>query len=816
MIVAWLVFPLLLAALSLGVGLLAEALAGRRLPGALLLPAGLAGLIVAGHATASFDPTAELTVPLVIALALAGFAAAAVRRPLRPDPALLICAVVVGAVYAAPVLASGDPTFAGYIRLDDTATWLTLTDRIVEHGRSLEGLAPSSYEATLAFNLGDGYPIGAFVPLAVGGALTGTDVAWLIQPLMSVLAAMLALVLASLLAPVVGSRWLRALAAAIAAQPALLVGYVQWGGLKEVAAAVLVALAVALAVDFARAPGRLRSLRAAIPLALACAALLAVLSAGGAIWLFPPLALAVAAAARAAGARETLRRALSAAVLTAVFSLPSIVSGAIVPPTSSPLTSDVAQGNLFEPLELAQLVGVWPAGDFRGPPVAVLSTDLLLGAVIAAGVVGLGIAWWRRAWGLVAYVAGTLVACGVIMVIGSPWVDGKAMATAGAAVLAAAVTGGAAMLASRGTSRVLGVLALAAAVVGVVWSNALAYRDASLAPYEQLAELERIGEVIAGDGPALMTEYQPYGVRHFLRDADPEGVSELRRRLVPLAGGDGVPKGINADTDELSPHGLLVYRTLVLRRSPVQSRPPSPYELIWRGEHYEVWQRPVRLGDEPARLALGDGLDPTGLLGCDELVGLVAREPGATVTAARRPGTVAVELDRAEHPAGWDEDPRTVTPSGEGEVSDTVDDSRLGRLVGLARRLGPWRGRPPRRREAGGLRAASAQQPRVLRPAGRDGARAGRPPARAPLRRNRRSSGKRRQTDPGGPADPLLLGAVGRASGAPAGPPGTRALRSAPGLGRGGRSDGRAAVPSANARRLTPLRAGLSWMGGHD
>ena len=64
--------------------------------------------------------------------------------------------------------------------------------------------------------------------------------------------------------------------------------------------------------------------------------------------------------------------------------------------------------------------------------------------------------------------------------------------------------------------------------------GALAYRDVNLAPRDQLAELETIGHRIAGQGPTLMTEYQPYGVRHFLRDADPEAASELRRRQVPL------------------------------------------------------------------------------------------------------------------------------------------------------------------------------------------------------------------------------------------------------------------------------------------
>ena len=45
----------------------------------------------------------------------------------------------------------------------------------------------------------------------------------------------------------------------------------------------------------------------------------------------------------------------------------------------------------------------------------------------------------------------------------------------------------------------------------MVWSNALAYRDANLAPRDQLAELELIGPEIAGEAGAPMTEYQPYG-----------------------------------------------------------------------------------------------------------------------------------------------------------------------------------------------------------------------------------------------------------------------------------------------------------------
>ena len=211
--------------------------------------------------------------------------------------------------------------------------------------------------------------------------------------------------------------------------------------------------------------------------------------------------------------------------------------------------------------------------------------------MLAAAGLGLVAAWRRRSWAPVAFVLGSLLACAGILVVGSPWVDGKALATASAALPFAAALGGASLwLAGR---RVAGGLVLAAIGAGVLWSNALAYREVNLAPAGQLAELEQFGEEIAGEGPALMTEYEPYGVRHFLREADAEGVSELRRSTIPLRSGETVEKGDSADTDELDPGALLAYRTLVLRRSPLQSRPPYPYELVSAGGSYEIWQRPA-------------------------------------------------------------------------------------------------------------------------------------------------------------------------------------------------------------------------------
>ena len=74
LLIAWLVFPLVLAILCVGCGLLLDALAGGRIPGALLAPAGLATIVVVAQVPTLWDVTAEVATPLAVALAIAGFA----------------------------------------------------------------------------------------------------------------------------------------------------------------------------------------------------------------------------------------------------------------------------------------------------------------------------------------------------------------------------------------------------------------------------------------------------------------------------------------------------------------------------------------------------------------------------------------------------------------------------------------------------------------------------------------------------------------------------------------------------------------------
>ncbi|CAN5570093.1 hypothetical protein BH10ACT11_BH10ACT11_03820 [soil metagenome] len=646
--VSWVAFPALMMVIWLGCGLTAETLTGRRLPGPLLAPIGFCLIVVLGGLTTANSSTAKLTTPLIVLVALLGLVISPPWKRWRGARWPTIAFIVVLAFYAAPIVASGQATFAGYIKLDDTATWMALTDRVMEHGRDLSGLAPSSYYETLRFNLADGYPVGVFLSLGVGQRLIGTDVAWVIQPYLALLAGLLALSLWELSGWALASQRLRALVVVLAAQPALLYGYYLWGGIKELAAAGLIALVAALGPPLVTDPSRWRDL---IPIALACGALIGCLSVAGLAWVVPILAVLAIAMVLAAGWGMALRRSAALVGLIALTMIPALAGGSLLPPTSSPLDDPGARGNLISPLSALHALGIWPAGDFRIPTNAPSITYLLCVVVASAAAFGLVHAVVRKAWAPLLYVAGILVAATSIGLYGSPWVDGKALATSAPAALFAALLV-AAGLYSAGR-RVAGLALALVLATGVIWSNVAQYGGASLAPRDQLAELEDIGHEIADRGPSLMTEYMPYGVRHFLRDSDSEGASELRYHQIPLNTGSPLRKGLWADTDAFDPAGIS-YRTMVLRRSPEQSRPPSPYHLIDRGEYYETWELDKALPYPVARIGTGSGPSPDAKISCQGIRGLVSQAgPGGSLAAAPALSPLFVARSATTWPASW-------------------------------------------------------------------------------------------------------------------------------------------------------------------
>ena len=145
--------------------------------------------------------------------------------------------------------------------------------------------------------------------------------------------------------------------------------------------------------------------------------------------------------------------------------------------TKTVVTAQEELGNLVAPLSLAQVSGVWLSGDYRvlptaGPGIDKLEvTYVLIGVVVAAGV--LGVAWLvrNRALGPLLFLAVSLIALAYVTRRGSPWADAKALAIASPAVLLMAALGPLALEARGARLEALGLAA--ALVIGVLGSNAL-------------------------------------------------------------------------------------------------------------------------------------------------------------------------------------------------------------------------------------------------------------------------------------------------------------------------------------------------------
>jgi hypothetical protein len=693
LIVSWVLLPLVLAAVGAGWGVLAERLAGARV-GVLLVPLGLAAALVVASLLTAWSTIAPAAVPVVGVGAVVGLALGwPHRREISRWPVLAALGALL--VYGAPVLLSGSATFAGYVRLDDTATWLGITDQVMSHGRSLAYLPTSTYSLLLAANVTNGYPLGAFMLLGIGHGLTGIDSAWIFQPYLACCGAAIAFGIFALVEPLIESTRLRALVAFLGAQPALLYGYGLWGGIKELTAAFLLVLGVALiARVLARRP---ESPRTMLLPAIPAAALIVTLGTGAGAWIVPALLCVLIAWILRRRRGEARKVAWDLGVLggaTVVLALPmwvtlSSVLGAYSGINSENLPTSETLGNLIQPLSGWQLAGIWPVGDFRlrAPTVA---TALLVAVVLLSAAAAVWLTVRRRRFGIVAYVVVALSGCAIGYLANStPWVLGKALAISSPALLAAALVGGALLL---GWRRPVGVLVLLALGGGVLWSNALAYHDVLLAPRSRLAELQHIGGLVAGRGPTLIDDYEVYADRHFLRSGAPVEPAEYRSVTLPLRNGAILTKSAWADLDSFAPATLEPYRSIVLARSPAQSRPPSLYSLVWRGRYYELWQRPARptsrllshvpygesnklpycgvAQNRPGTEAPLCSADPAAIPSCTQIERLGARaaREHADLVAYQRPQPVVARGDQTRWPAAWTHDPasRTLYPNTPG------------------------------------------------------------------------------------------------------------------------------------------------------
>lgn len=705
LLAAWLLYPLALGLLSLGAGLLVERLAAWRLPGPLLVPVGFAALLALARLVTAQSATAKLALPVVAAFAVAGLIAG--RRGLRarrPDRWLALAAVGVFAVYAAPVVLTGEPTLAGYLALPDTGHQLALAQLFVERGPDWMALKQgSTYEGVAPYILGS-YPVAAQALLGATAPLGVIDLAWLYQPLLSFVAVVAFLGLAALVAPLLARRWQAAVVAFAAAQSALVLGFALQGSIKELTALAVLITVVAVT---AAAIGERRPARSLLVVAIAAAAALDTLGPAALAYLAIPLGALLAVwivrivRQRAAG---ELAWAGAAVVVALVVSLPVLTTlETQIRVNAATLDADAASthatangeasvdGNLAQPLELVQGLGVWLSGDYRyatNKPTLRTLQDI---ALWTAGILALlGLAWaiHRRASGPL-LLAGFALPSWYLLARGGSYADAKVLMVVSPAMLMLAMLGATTLW--RGWLRPLSLVATAALLAAVTGSSALAYHDVSVLPHDRYAELLRLDRRLAGRGPALLNEYDEFA-KYFLSAVpafnEPENEHGFRRAgYDPDAGSDPRRRPSTKtplDMDDLRLGYAERFRYLILRRSPTASRPPASFRRVWTGTYYELWQRasaPKVLSHEP----LGpDVLRPAARVSAPSARtwGARARRLGgriAFVELRRAPIFYISRVPRPQRWAGFGDFPDALVSDGPARIDAPIRIPRTGR-----------------------------------------------------------------------------------------------------------------------------------------
>ncbi len=689
-----LAYPLALALLCLGAGLLIDRCSGGFLPAAVLPSVGAAALIALSQLSTYVSPLAPATPYLLAATALAGLTLGrarliALRRSLREWWWALAVPLLAYLLALAPVLLSGRPSFSSFMALSDSAVHMIGADFLIHHGQDFGRLdLRNSYGLFIDRYYASSYPSGADTLFGGTALLLRLPLIWAFQPFNG---AMLALCCgpAWALARLAGLRrgW-AALAALMMGVPALVYGYELIGSIKEITAlAMILTLGVLVALHrrwLGRAPVRV------LPFALVVAAGVSALGVGFGVWglaagaVLLVVLLGDARAGEGNGAKA-LQTAVVGAVVLLIAALPSWthLSGSLH--VAQSISSTANSGNLQSALKWTQAFGVWLHGSYKQPPsgFALGLTRVLIALAIAACALGALSLLRARRYALAGWIALMLIAWAVLSRTATTWVDAKALVLTSPVLVLLAWCGvdalgshagarlpgereqGGGRLRGSGLAARLAAVALALALTGgVLASDLVQYHSSNLAPTARYEELAQINDRFAGRGPALFTDFDEYSM-YALRNLDVGGPDFVYPppALASMSSGYGQPVSLA----RAKPSALRSYPLIVTRRDPAAAPPPSAYRLRWQGSYYRVWER--RAGAAPAlRLVAA----PEGhALACAQVRRLAgsAVSGGVRAVGALAPGLVRVRLAHVSRPRGWGRERKGFAMRRAGRVS---------------------------------------------------------------------------------------------------------------------------------------------------
>ncbi len=660
-----LVYPVVLALLCLGTGLLVDRCSGRFLPTALLPGVGAAGLIALSQLSTYLSPLAPATPYLIAATALGGLALSRSRLALLIESArcwwwLVAVPVLVYLLALAPVLLAGRPSFSSYMALADSAVHMVGADYLIHHGQDYSHLdLRNSYGLFIHNYFHNGYPSGSDTLFGSSALLLKQPLIWAFQPFN-----------AFMLAIASGPVWLlarrtglsgawAALAALTATVPALVYGYELVGSIKEISALPMIFTLGALAVLHRR--WLCMASNRAIPFALVLAACVSALGVGSGVWALAATAIPLVVVigelrAGRASARTVLKTVAVGALVILIAAWPTWANVSESLHVAQNITATSNPGSLRAPLSWTHVLGVWLRGSYKLSPTgaALALTDVLGAITIAACALGAFHLLRTRRYALAGWLALMLLAWFALSRSTSTWVNAKALMITSPVVVLLAWAGVAALRPAGARMAVRPSMWLAAALLalalagGILASDLAQYHSSNLAPTARYDELASLNSRFAGRGPTLFTDFDEYSL-YQLRDLDVGGANFVypSPALAGVARGHGYP----VDLDRISPIVLRSYPLIVTRRDPTTSPPPSAYRLLWQGRFYRVWGR--RTDAAPAILHVG--LRPARPPSCARVQRLAraANADHARLLAALSPEILRISLAHIAHPRGW-------------------------------------------------------------------------------------------------------------------------------------------------------------------
>ncbi len=735
------------------------------MPGILIVPLGLAVLVIVAGIFCDASATAPLAAPALAVVGVAGLLVGrrSIARAIRDRARginvwALVAAIGAWALVAAPIVLTGKPGFTGYGRIVDISYEFDLAVHFAHSGRHIPAAGSSGYQVALKKYLEAGYPGGGPWTLGALSNLTPVDLTWLYQSFLAFLAGMSALSIYFLLGRLLAGRALRAVAAIVAALPNVLYAYVLEGGIKELSTSCFLLLTAAV---LGPVMARLRPGRGLLAVPVALAATVASFSLTTLPWVGVLCVGTCATAVVFSRARVmALLGCLQMAVIGFVLALPTLGAAFKLLPIVSG-AGPVDLGNLSAPVPGISAAGVWISDDVRFPQHAHRGlSEAIAVLVIVLAVGGVLHALRRRQWNVAWLGAAGAVTLYYVAHRYGPWIQFKAdcitspiallLAFAGVGGLARAFKarrgGRAGRLRLATVVRVVGLVAGAVIVAAVLGGNALTYHDTSLAPYARLRDLQQIGERFAGQGPTLTPDFEEYA-EYYLRDDDQD--SMVNGPALSLRAGvnrETEPGGIFAyDLDEYTPGFVESFRTIVMRRNPLASRPPSNYRLVYSSPYYLVWQRTAPASTIVAHLHFADQpADKERSLCREALVAARKAGPRASVAYTLPPhGYIQVDGSNMVTTRYLPGGSGTIFATGPGTAVREQPVPKAGRYELLLQRLlRPTRGRV-RRRTARGHRGLPGELSGPVGPRRLGVSEPRRPQDRIQARRHQPASGQR-------------------------------------------------------------------------